>query len=120
MCQKLVNGLVVARVRANLDISLRAFEPFNQVGARRAEMQRLTDCALVHLGNHLAAMTLRQAPLTGFFRSDLPFFDESLRQFSVSGFCAFFEPPDLAIAPDAIKTGDPERTFGQLMCVFGN
>src|SRR5262249_33948727 len=73
MCQKLVNRLVVAPVRANLDISPRAFEPFKQVGARRTEMQRLAHCALVHLGNPFAAVTLRQASLTGFFRSGLPF-----------------------------------------------
>jgi hypothetical protein len=49
-----------------------------------------------------------------------PFIGQFLRQFSVSRFCAPFEPPNPSVASYAIKTGDPERAFRRLMSVFSD
>ncbi len=83
-------------------------------------MQRFADCALVHLSNNFPALALGQAFFTGEFFERLPFVGHFLRQFSVGCFCTPFEPSNPSITANAIKTGNPIRSFRRLMCVFRN
>ena len=83
-------------------------------------MEWLADCALVHLSNNFSALALGQAFFTGEFFERLPFVGQFLRQFSVSCFCAPFEPSNPSVTANAVKTGNPERSLWRLMRVFGD
>src|SRR5262245_43096383 len=120
MTEKLVNGMIVTPVGANLDISLPFFQPFEQVGASRAEMQWLANSSLIHLRDDFAAVAFSEPFFTSQLGESFPFIGQSPRQFGVGGFGGAFEPLNLSVTPDAVKTGNPVGAFRRIMCVFGD
>src|SRR5262249_8562746 len=120
MFEKFVDDLVVMKIRSNLDITLRAFQPFEQISLRGAKMQRLANSSLVQVRNDLATVAFSQASLACQFCGCLPFIGQSLCQLPVGGFGGAFEPLNLSVAANAVVTGDPVRTFRRVMCVLGD